>query len=55
MEVREFLRMLVALAKRYKVKVHPKQLDTLTKTFDNGGQFDCIVANRCIVVVRSPE
>jgi len=55
MEVREFLRMLVALAKRYKVKVHPKELDTLTKTFDNGGKFDCIVGNACIVVVRTLE
>lgn len=55
MEVRDFLRMLVALAKRYKVKVHPKELDTLTKTFDDGGQFDCIVSDRCIVVVRTSE
>lgn len=55
MEVRDFLRMLVALAKRYKVKVHPKELDTLSKTFDNGGQFDCIVANQRIVVVRTSK
>lgn len=50
--VQRFLDALKALARMYKVKIHPKDIHHLGKTFDDGGQFDCIIGHNGVVVFR---
>lgn len=50
--VQNFLSVIKTLARRYKVRLHPKDMHDLGATLDGGGQFECIISKDKVIVIR---
>lgn len=51
----QFLNALRVMAKRYKVKLNPKNLQWVRALFTSKEDFDCLLGNNCIVLLKLPK